>query len=110
MIFEILFRSISEALSWKRRKNPILASIGYLLLGVVSGALSLIFFPKHSIYGRSWRLLNLLLTPILVGLCMSAWGNFRENRGLDRIRLDSFSYGFVFALGMALIRYFFTTE
>lgn len=38
---------------------------------------------------------------------MSLIGRLRSKKGQDLIRLDSFGYGFTFALGVAIIRYFF---
>ena len=39
---------------------------------------------------------------------MAAIGSIRERQGKLVIRLESFSYGYVLALGMTLIRFSFT--
>jgi len=55
-----------------------------------------------------WQRIGLLLLlPTVAGLTMAWVGSIRERKGQQRIRLDSFSYGFVFALTMALIRFYF---
>lgn len=107
VLFELGWRGVAEVFKRKPRQNPALAFIGYALLGLIMGGLSLLFFPEHFIRDRSLRLVNLVITPCLAGFCMSALGAWRQNRGLSTIRLDSFSYGFIFAFGMALIRSLF---
>ena len=52
-----------------------------------------------------WRLANLIITPVICGYAMGALGRFRTSRGSAPMRLDTFSYGYLFALGMALVRY-----
>lgn len=107
VLFELGFRSVGEVFKRNPRKNPTLAFIGYALLGAIIGGLRLLFFSEHFIANRSLRQANLVITPTLAGFLMSALGAWRHSRGLGTIRLDSFSYGFIFAFGMALIRYFF---
>lgn len=51
---------------------------------------------------------SLLITPLLAGLSMSGIGVLRERKGKTIIRLDSFSFGFIFAFGMALVRFMYT--
>jgi hypothetical protein len=55
------------------------------------------------------RVANLVLTPLAAGLMMSLMGAWRRRRGDDLIRLDRFSYGVLFALAMALVRFFFAS-
>lgn len=107
VLFELGWRGVAEVFKRKPRQDPVLAFVGYALLGVIMGGLSLLFFPKHLVRDRSLHPVTLIVVPILAGFCMSALGAWRQNRGLSTIRLDSFSYGFVFAFGMALIRYLF---
>ena len=52
-----------------------------------------------------WRLANLIITPVICGYAMGALGRFRTSRGSATMRLDTFSYGYLFGLGMALVRY-----
>jgi hypothetical protein len=51
---------------------------------------------------------NLLITPTLVGLTMATIGWLRRREGKLVTQLESFVYGFLFAFGMALIRFYFT--
>ena len=68
------------------------------------------FEPLHGrVYEQILRLIdrNMLVTPVAAGWLMSALGAWRERRGQDRIRIDRFAYGYLFALGLGLVRFFF---
>jgi hypothetical protein len=85
--------------------HPIMASIGYVILGSILGAVSLWLVPQSLIQHPFGRWLNLILTPVLVGICMVMLGRWREKRGQETIRLDRFGCAFLFALAMALVRF-----
>lgn len=110
-LFQILLEALAEAglhaLSDPLRKppNPWLAALGYLLLGTLVGGVSVLVFP-HNMVPVPWRISNLLVTPVAAGVMMSALGAWRERRGQDRIRIDRFSYGYLFAFGLALVRFY----
>jgi hypothetical protein len=114
VLMELGLHSIGQVFHGRRTRNPVFAFIGYALLGVIVGALSLLIFPRPLMRSASFRGINLhgiglLISPVLAGLVMSAIGSLRRKRGMSVIRLDSFGYGFIFAFGMALIRFLFTT-
>lgn len=67
----------------------------------------MLVFPAHLTPAGLPRLANLVLTPLAVGLCMSAMGAWRSKRGDALLRIDRFSYGYLFALTMALVRFQF---
>ena len=113
ILMELGLHSISQVFHGRRTRNPIFAFIGYALLGVIVGFISLLIFPRPLIRSASFRGINLhgiglLISPLLAGLVMSLIGSIRRRRGMSVIRLDSFGYGFIFAFGMALIRFLFT--
>jgi hypothetical protein len=58
-----------------------LAALGYTLLGAVVGAMSLLPFPAHFVPTGIWQFVNLIVTPVAAGLCMSALGAWRASRG-----------------------------
>jgi hypothetical protein len=101
---ELGVRSAAEP--FQRPPNPWLAAVGYALFGATAGGISLYLVPAL-VEGESWRLVNLALTPIIAGLAMAAFGAWRSKRGQRTIRLDRFSYGYLFALSMALMRFHF---
>ncbi|HEY0075143.1 MAG TPA: hypothetical protein VGB77_13680 [Abditibacteriaceae bacterium] len=107
ILFHLGWSSVAEALDRKPTRNPALAFIGYALLGFAAGGLSLLLFPELFVHHPALRIANLILTPVLAGWLMSAVGDWRERKGLSVIRLDSFAYGFIFAFGVAIIRYLF---
>jgi hypothetical protein len=91
-----------------RRPEPIkpwLAAIGYLLFGAAAGGLSLWFVPEHFIKIGWLRWVNLLFGPIAAGGVMNAIGTWRRYRDMRIIRLDTFAYGYCFALAMAVVRF-----
>jgi hypothetical protein len=104
VLFELGWRSISAP--FRKQANPWLAAIGYAFFGAVCGAISLWLFPDHMVANPVWRLLNLGITPVAAGLSMSLLGAWRANRGQELIRIDRFSYGYLFALCLGLVRFY----
>lgn len=104
-LVELGLHSVAEPL--RKPPNPWLAAIGYALFGAAAGGVSLWLFPAHLIAGDALRVLNLLVTPIAVGLLMCAMGAWRARRGEAVLRIDRFAYGYLFALCLALIRFWF---
>ena len=100
---ELGFHSLAEP--FRRRPNPWLASLGFFLLGAICGGLSLIAF-RHNLVPPAWRLANLVLTPLASGACMALIGKWRARHRHAVLRIDRFAYGYLFALGMAIVRYF----
>ena len=122
VIFELLFEIFGELilqvvlellfeLGWRRASapftkptNPLLSGIGYAALGAVAGAFSLWWFPKLFIGSQVGRIANVIVTPILSGAAMAAFGAWRRRRDQPTILLDRFAYAFIFAMAMALVR------
>lgn len=121
-IFEILFEFLGELLlqvfaealfeiglhslaaPFKRKPNPYLATVGYVLFGALAGGLSLWAFPALFISSQPGRIANAIVTPFLAGGCMATIGAWRRRREQRLILLDRFAYGYLFALAMALVR------
>jgi hypothetical protein len=109
LLLELGLRSLGEPFVAREERNAVLAAIGYVLLGLVLGFLSLLVFPESFVRSESFHGINLIITPTLAGLAMAGIGKLRERKGQTTIRLDSFAYGFLFAFAMALVRFFFTS-
>jgi len=102
--FLVLFASLAEAI----KKDRLLGSVIYALLGALAGALSLVFFPRPLIH-HSTRLhgISLLVSPMITGFVLSAVGGILRRMGKRMTPIATFGYGFAFALGMMLIRFMF---
>jgi len=100
---EIGLRSLAEPFRKPEPINPVLAGLGYVLYGAIAGGLSLLI-PKLFTVQIWLRLLNLVVTPIVCGYIMAKVGQIREQRGQKVIRIDTFLYGYLFALSMAVVR------
>lgn len=107
VLFELGLRSMAEP--FRRRPNPWLAAFGYAIFGAILGGLSLWLFPHHMVANFTWRYFNLVFTPVAVGLCMSWLGSWRSRRGQQVLRIDRFSFGFLFAICFALVRFFWAS-
>ena len=111
VLFEALaefgVRALGEPFRRSREASPWLAALGYAIYGAVAGGISLWLVPVAYLTAPWARIANLVVTPLASGLVMSMMGAWRRRRGEDLIRLDRFSYGVLFALAMALVRYFF---
>ena len=102
VLFELGLHSLGA--TFKRDANPYVATIGYVLLGALAGALSLLFFPTLFIASHAGRIANAVVTPFIAGAVMVAAGAWRRRRGQQPVLLDRFAYGYLFALVMALVR------
>jgi hypothetical protein len=107
IFFEILLELGQHSLAHTVRKprNPVLSTIGYVLWGAIAGGISLWLFPASVIRNPGLRILNLVVTPILIGGVMMLIGKIRGKKGQNLVKLDRFGYAFVFAFSMALIRF-----
>lgn len=117
IVIEILIQLFFEALvelglqsmaePFRKPPNPWLAALGYGLLGLIAGGISLWLFPTYLVGGETLRIVNLVLTPVAVGLLMCLMGAWRAHRGQPVLRIDRFAYGYLFALALALTRFAF---
>ena len=96
------FRSLADI--FQRRTDPVLAVISLALWGFLAGGISLLLLPAF-IHDPTLRIVNLIVTPVALGLVMMLVGKFRLKLGQNLIRLDQFGYAFVFAFAMALVRF-----
>jgi hypothetical protein len=105
MLGELGLHSVKETFRRPEPLHPVLAAIGYTILGAAAGGISLLVVPSLLIDDQSARVANLICTPVAAGLFMSVIGSWRSRKGQDVIRLDKFGYGYLFALSMASVRF-----
>jgi hypothetical protein len=106
-LLDLAQRAIAEVLETSSSMRPEFASLGYALLGVLAGGLSVLIFPHPLVRPSKIHGISLLVSPLVTGLVMFLIGSLLRRQGKKAVQIESFGYGFAFALGMALIRYFF---
>lgn len=104
---EMGIRTLREPFKPARETSPLVAAVGYAIYGALVGGVSLWFFPAPWLEAPWARIANLAVAPLAAGAVMSMMGAWRRGRGQSLVRLDRFSYGVLFALAMALVRFFF---
>jgi hypothetical protein len=107
LFIEVGLHSLAEP--FRKEPNPWLAAVGYVVFGAVAGGLSLLVFPDYLVASKGLRVANAALSPIAAGLSMAAMGKWRAKRGQDVLRIDKFSYGYLFALSLGLVRFWFAS-
>jgi hypothetical protein len=106
-IFDLLVRAFAAFFEIIEIKNSILAFTGYTLFDAAAGALSLFVIP-HPIFRLSrFHGISLLASPILTGLGMWQLGLLLRTKARTVLQIESFWNGFAFALGVALVRFYF---
>ena len=104
--FELGFRGIVKIFdSGGAAENPWLAICGYVLMGFTAAAISIWLFPLHVLKPPAMQILNLAVTPILLGFLFEFFGRWKAKHEKPRHMVDRFSYGFTFALTMGLVRF-----
>jgi len=106
-VVALVVRLFQEVIAKSYAIRPSLAIPGYFLFGAAFGFLSLLFFPHPLIHPSRIHGISLVISPVLTGLFMSLMGTELRRRGKQSVRIESFGYGFTFALGMALVRLIF---
>ena len=104
IVGELIVHGVREVFRNPEPLSPWLAAIGYASLGAIGGGVSLLVVPELYIRSPWLRGVNLVLTPIAAGLIMGALGAWRRRHEKEVIRLESFAYGSLFALAMAIVR------
>jgi hypothetical protein len=87
--------------------SPAFAAAFYFLLGCASGAASLLLFPHPIFHPSRLHGISLLISPVITGFVMSQVGTVLRRNGRESVRIESFGYGFAFALGFAIVRLVF---
>jgi hypothetical protein len=89
-------------------RNPAIAIVGYTLLGLIAGGISLLIFPRSFISDSKYHGASLVIVPLLGGLMMTIITLINRRSGKLTLEIDTFLNGFIFALGMSVIRFLFT--
>lgn len=98
------WESVAHSLRRDREADPMLAALGYALLGSVVGVISVGALPEVFLPRLQVRGLSLLLSPAIAGAIMQAHGDWRRRRNLPTTLLATFWGGATFAFFVALSR------
>jgi hypothetical protein len=105
IVVSLIARAFRNLVSGFKFDNPVLAAMGYLVLGIVFGAGSSLVLPHPLFHPSRIHGLSLIVSPLLTGLAMSRVGATLRGSGRESVRIESFVYGFTFAFGFALMRF-----
>jgi len=106
----LILRGVAMVFDTSEFRSPLLACIGYVALGGVAGAITLLFFPHPLVHPSRVPGASVIISPVLAGLGMSLIGSIQRKRNKKVMRIESFGYGFAFALGMAVVRFLFVAR
>jgi hypothetical protein len=93
LIFEIIFEVLTEialelgseslrhSLRRQRSSNPVLAGIGFVIVGAVLGFITTLIFPERILPEPPLKGISLIVSPIGAGFGMHFFGSWRRRRG-----------------------------
>src|SRR5262245_55584774 len=102
MLIEFGFHAIGESLRQRSRAHPVVAGVGVALLGGVAGVLTSLIWPTRILRPGPLPGTSLLLSPLITGLVMDRYGQWREGKGVGRSYVATCWSGALFAFSMAL--------
>jgi hypothetical protein len=111
-LLEVLWELVSssyKATYGRSNHHPLVAAVGYLLVGAALGAASLLIWPDRFFQPGSIPGVSLVVGPLVAGVAMHAWGAYRKTHGHVTTNLATFLGGAAFALGTALVRFFWAS-
>jgi hypothetical protein len=108
ILFDVFLHQLKRVPRLYNTLNVAVTAVMYFGVGLFLGWLSILIFPNAFVRSSRLHGISLLITPVLGGLVMSCIGWIRMRHGSPVVRLETFSLGFIFAFGMALIRLLFT--
>jgi hypothetical protein len=95
------FKAAYDRANW----NPVIASVGYLLLGGAFGAGFVWLLPYRLVPPGPFPGISIMLAPLASGLAMYALGKYRRAHGHTTTNLATFHGGAAFAFGASLVRF-----
>ena len=104
-VVALFSRCLRNVFSESNVVGPVLAAVGYLLLGIIFGIVSVFVVPHLIIRPSKIHGISLIVSPMVTGLIMSQVGVQIRRKGKKAVRIESFAYGFTFALGIAIVRF-----
>jgi len=97
-------RATRRTLIGLRRANSLVTTLVLILLGLASGLPSVFLFPHPLVHPSKAHGVSLLISPLAAGFVMSLVGRAVSRRGGRSVQIESFRFGFTFALAVAVVR------
>jgi hypothetical protein len=101
----LLIRAIATFLKTVSGVKPVATTLAHLMLGALVGFLSAVAYPHPLIHPSRFHGVSVIASPLITGMVMSQLGRLLRNLGKRVMPIESFGYGFVFAIAMALVRF-----
>ena len=103
----VLTAALEPSRTGEDRSRRWLAGIGHVVMGAAAGVVSLLVLQQRVVPHATVPGASLLLAPLFTGLLLEWLGRWWTSRGNVRLALFTFRGGFLFALGMAAVRFSF---
>jgi len=104
-LVELGFESLASPFVKDREANPILASVGLVVIGATFGWITTWSYPNRLIADPPLPGASLVLTPLLCGIAMGWFGSGQRRRGRETSHLATFWGGSLLAFACALTRF-----
>lgn len=109
-VADLLGALVVRAFEWSLDRaeiaTPLYAFLAFLSFGAAAGFLSVLLFPHPLVHRSRIPGISLIVSPILAGAGMAWVGSAIRRRNKEPTQIESFTYGFAFALGIAVVRSF----
>lgn len=108
LAFDLLFGLLGESRlsdDWHRMIKTKLTLAA--MLGAMVGAISVLVQPRRILPAAPVAGISVVLSPIVAGILMGRYGEWRRSRGSATSLLATFWGGALFALGLASVRFYF---
>ena len=109
-LFRMATGAVGKVLEAVEDESGLRAPLVFGLIGLAVGGLSVLIFPHqliHTEHSEKFHGISLVISPVVSGLVMSRIGSSLRQQGKKVVPIESFGYGFIFAFGMALVRFLF---
>ncbi len=103
-LLEVGWESVRRVSAKRGRVNRAAAAAVLVLLGGVTGYLSVLFVPVHLFGPSRYPGISLLVAPLATGAALQALGSWRAERGHTPSVLATFWGGALFAFAMVGVR------
>jgi hypothetical protein len=104
---ELGWRTLSGGFRSLQRAHPVLSVAALAITGALLGWVSVLLLPDRLFGFRGIRGATMMVSPLINGALMEAYGRWCDRHGLKRSSFANFWGGAVFAFGMAAVRFYF---